>query len=114
MFFISVKEVAGKITLKHLYEIAVIKSQDPTMDWKPLKEICVMLLGTARTCGIEVVRDLDAKVIKIRGIIKLNILSSHTEVGIKRVWANIVWSHGFLSILHGFLLFVSGLLLNIV
>ncbi|CAG9136313.1 unnamed protein product [Plutella xylostella] len=56
-----VKEVAGKITLKHLYEIAVIKSQDPTMDWKPLKEICVMLLGTARTCGIEVVRDLDAK-----------------------------------------------------
>ncbi|XP_023945748.1 39S ribosomal protein L11, mitochondrial [Bicyclus anynana] len=54
-----VRETSGKITLKHLYEIAKIKSQDPTLDFKPLKEICTMLIGTARTCGIEIVRELD-------------------------------------------------------
>lgn len=58
----SVKETCGKITLKHLYEIAKIKSQDPPLEWRPLQEICTMLIATARTCGIEVVRDLDAKV----------------------------------------------------
>lgn len=57
-----VKEVCGKITLKHLYEIALIKQQDPPLEWKPLQEICTMLLATARTCGIEVVRELDPKV----------------------------------------------------
>ncbi|KAI5643153.1 ribosomal protein l11, RNA binding domain-containing protein [Phthorimaea operculella] len=56
-----VKETSGKITLKHIYEIAVIKSQDPPLEWRPLKEICNMLIATARTCGIEVVRDLDPK-----------------------------------------------------
>ncbi|KAL4709844.1 hypothetical protein ACJJTC_000331 [Scirpophaga incertulas] len=56
-----VKETCGKITLKHLYEIAKIKSQDAALDWKPLKEICTMLIATARTCGIEVVKELDAK-----------------------------------------------------
>ncbi|XP_026760715.2 39S ribosomal protein L11, mitochondrial [Galleria mellonella] len=56
-----VKETCGKVTLKHIYEIAKIKSQDPTLEWRPLKEICTMLVATARTCGIEVVRELDAK-----------------------------------------------------
>ncbi|XP_034834025.1 large ribosomal subunit protein uL11m [Maniola hyperantus] len=56
-----VRETSGRITLKHLYEIAKIKSQDPTLEWKPLKEICTMLIATARTCGIEVVKELDPK-----------------------------------------------------
>ncbi|XP_072929978.1 large ribosomal subunit protein uL11m [Epargyreus clarus] len=56
-----VKEICGKITLKHIYEIAKIKAQDPPLEWKPLKEICTMLLATARTCGIQVVKELDAK-----------------------------------------------------
>ncbi|XP_047507114.1 39S ribosomal protein L11, mitochondrial [Pieris napi] len=56
-----VKEMCGKITIKHLYEIAKIKSQDPPLEWRSLKEICVMLLSQARTCGIEVVRELDPK-----------------------------------------------------
>ncbi|CAG4932024.1 unnamed protein product [Parnassius apollo] len=58
---LPVKETCGKITLKHIYEIAKIKSQDPPLEWRPLQEICTMLIATARTCGIEVVRDLDAK-----------------------------------------------------
>lgn len=57
-----VRETCGKVTLKHIYEIAKIKSQDPPLEWKPLKEICTMLIATARTCGIEVVKELDSKV----------------------------------------------------
>lgn len=56
-----VKETSGKITYKHLYEIAKIKSQDPPLEWKSLQEICVMLIATARTCGIEIVKELDPK-----------------------------------------------------
>ncbi|XP_047353155.1 39S ribosomal protein L11, mitochondrial [Vespa velutina] len=52
-------EVAGKITLKHLYEIAKIKSEDPPLALMSLEQICIMLVGIARTCGIEIVRELD-------------------------------------------------------
>ncbi|GLG94514.1 39S ribosomal protein L11, mitochondrial [Gryllus bimaculatus] len=55
------REMSGKITLKHLYEIAKIKSEDPTMELLTLEQICQMMVGTARTCGIEIVRDLDPK-----------------------------------------------------
>ncbi len=53
------REVAGKITLKHLYEIAAIKIQDPPNALLSLQQMCDMLIGVARTCGIQVVRDLD-------------------------------------------------------
>ncbi|XP_075982821.1 mitochondrial ribosomal protein L11 [Anticarsia gemmatalis] len=56
-----VRETCGKITLKHLYEIAKIKQQDPPLEWRPLKEVCVMLIATARSCGIEIVKELDPK-----------------------------------------------------
>lgn len=54
-------EVAGKITLKHLYEIACVKAQDPPMALLNIQQICQMLVGIARTCGIEIVRTLDPK-----------------------------------------------------
>ncbi|XP_034487051.1 39S ribosomal protein L11, mitochondrial [Drosophila innubila] len=53
------REVAGKITLKHLYEIAAIKIQDPPNALLTMQQMCEMLVGIARTCGIKVVRDLD-------------------------------------------------------
>jgi large subunit ribosomal protein L11 len=53
------KEIAGKITLKHLYEIAAIKIQDPPNALLTMQQMCEMLIGVARTCGIQVVRDLD-------------------------------------------------------
>jgi len=53
------REVAGKITLKHLYEIAAIKAQDPPNALLTMEQMCSMLVGIARTCGIEIVRDLD-------------------------------------------------------
>ncbi|XP_075222223.1 mitochondrial ribosomal protein L11 [Lycorma delicatula] len=52
-------EIAGKITLKHIYEIAKIKAEDPVNECRPLSHICAMLIGSARSIGIEVVRDLD-------------------------------------------------------
>ncbi|XP_046751095.1 39S ribosomal protein L11, mitochondrial [Diprion similis] len=55
----SGQEVAGKITLKHLYEIAKIKSEDPSMALMDLKQICQMFVGVARSCGIRIVRELD-------------------------------------------------------
>ncbi|XP_065167844.1 large ribosomal subunit protein uL11m [Atheta coriaria] len=55
------EEISGKVTLKHIYEIAQIKALDPTLQVYPMERICKMIIGTARSCGIEVVRDLDPK-----------------------------------------------------
>ncbi|KAK2583743.1 hypothetical protein KPH14_009660 [Odynerus spinipes] len=52
-------EVAGKITRKHLYEIAKLKSEDPPLALLTIEEICKMLVGIARTCGIEIVDKID-------------------------------------------------------
>lgn len=52
-------EVAGKVTLKHVYEIAKIKREDPMLETKTLEEMCNMIVGVAKSCGIQVVKDLD-------------------------------------------------------
>lgn len=52
-------EVSGKISLKHLYEIAKIKSDDPGFAGMSLENVCKCLIGTARTCGIKIVPSLD-------------------------------------------------------
>lgn len=54
-------QVAGMITLKHVYEIAKIKQQDPPLMFLSLETICKQILGCARTCGIKVVPSLDPK-----------------------------------------------------
>lgn len=53
------KEVAGKITLRHLYEIAKIKLEDPPNALLSLEQMTQMMVGIARTCGVEIVRNLD-------------------------------------------------------
>ena len=58
-FCFSAEEVAGKVTLKHIYEIALMKKQDPVNRHVDLKEMCEMVIQTAHTCGIQVVRHLD-------------------------------------------------------
>ncbi|KAF7281825.1 mitochondrial ribosomal protein L11 [Rhynchophorus ferrugineus] len=55
------KEIAGKLTLKHIYEIAKIKGEDPYLQTLSLEDICKMIVGIARSCGIEVVKDLNAQ-----------------------------------------------------
>jgi len=52
-------EMAGKITLKHLYEIAKIKMEDPPNALLTLEQMCQMLVGIARSCGIEIAREID-------------------------------------------------------
>lgn len=54
-------EVAGKITLKHLYEIAAIKIKDPPNALLTMEQMCLAVMGSARTCGIQVLRNLDAE-----------------------------------------------------
>uniref|UniRef100_A0A1B6CE75 Large ribosomal subunit protein uL11m n=1 Tax=Clastoptera arizonana TaxID=38151 RepID=A0A1B6CE75_9HEMI len=53
------KEVCGMVTLKHVYEIARIKSSDPPLEEKSLEDICKMVIGIAHSCGIKVVKSLD-------------------------------------------------------
>lgn len=57
--FAVVQETAGKITLKHVYEIAKIKSADPPLENVELKDICDQVIKQCRTIGVEVVRNLD-------------------------------------------------------
>lgn len=52
-------EIAGKITYRHLYEIAKIKAQDRTNALLTLEQICRNLVHSARSCGVEIVRELD-------------------------------------------------------
>jgi large subunit ribosomal protein L11 len=52
------KQKVGKLTLKHIYEIAVIKKQDPFLAEVPLQGMCRCLIGSARTMGIEVVKSI--------------------------------------------------------
>lgn len=61
LFHVAGNETAGKITLKHLYEIAKIKSQDHALALMDLQQITQMMVGTAKTVGIEIVRDLDVE-----------------------------------------------------
>lgn len=52
-------EIAGKLSLKHIYEIAQVKSKDEWYDCVPLQKICQEIIDEARYMGFEVVRDLD-------------------------------------------------------
>uniref|UniRef100_A0A0N5AFQ5 Large ribosomal subunit protein uL11m n=1 Tax=Syphacia muris TaxID=451379 RepID=A0A0N5AFQ5_9BILA len=53
-------EIAGKLSVKHVYEIAKAKSKDKMLVGVPLKEICEMVVKQCHSMGIEVVKqDLD-------------------------------------------------------
>ena len=59
---VSRKDVAGFITLKHVYEIAKFKIDDINCAHYSLERMCINVLNTARTCGVKVVKgDLDPK-----------------------------------------------------
>lgn len=52
-------EIAGKLSLKHVYEIAKVKSKDEWYDCVPLQKICQEIIDEARYMGFEVVKHLD-------------------------------------------------------
>ena len=55
------RELAGMISIKHVYEIAKVKAQDPNLDGCPMDNICKQIIGQARSLGIKVVKHLDAE-----------------------------------------------------
>ncbi|KAK9717722.1 mitochondrial 54S ribosomal protein YmL19 [Basidiobolus ranarum] len=48
-------QIVGKISLKHVYEIATRKHKDANLAHQELKNICGSIVGTARSVGIEVI-----------------------------------------------------------
>eukprot|EP00158_Paraphelidium_tribonemae_P005574 Partr_v1_DN27409_c3_g1_i1_m71690 putative Ribosomal protein len=49
------REVAGTVSLKHIYEIAKVKQADPALASLSLKTICSQIKGSCRNMGISVV-----------------------------------------------------------
>lgn len=49
-------DIVGTVSLRHIYEIAKIKSQDPAFAGIPLENVCKTIIGSAKSLGIEVVR----------------------------------------------------------
>lgn len=54
-------ETAGKLTRKHIYEIARLKSEDPPLQEVELQEICAMVVEQATRMGIKVCDHIDEK-----------------------------------------------------
>jgi large subunit ribosomal protein L11 len=48
-------EIVGTVSLKHIYEIALIKKRDAHLAHLDLKQLCSSVIGSARSCGIKVV-----------------------------------------------------------
>ena len=59
LIYVTAGEVAGKVNLRHIFEIAKIKQQDYWLEITPLKDICQMLIANARRMGILVERNID-------------------------------------------------------
>lgn len=47
-------DVAGSVSVKHVYEIAVVKSKDPAFEGIPLESVCKTIAGSARSLGIKI------------------------------------------------------------
>lgn len=59
LFFLPGKEVAGLVTLKHVYEIARVKAQDEAFALQdvPLSSVVRSIIGSACSLGIRVVKE---------------------------------------------------------
>uniref|UniRef100_V9LAQ9 Large ribosomal subunit protein uL11m n=1 Tax=Callorhinchus milii TaxID=7868 RepID=V9LAQ9_CALMI len=53
-------ELAGVVSVRHVYEIARVKSQDDSFSLRnaSLENVCKSIVGSARSLGIRVVQDL--------------------------------------------------------
>ncbi|KAI8803213.1 ribosomal protein L11 [Cladochytrium replicatum] len=48
-------ETVGTLSLKHVYELAKIKHNDPTMQHMPLRNVAAEIVGQARSIGVTIV-----------------------------------------------------------
>ena len=53
--FIVGREIAGTVTLKHIYEIAKVKKADKVFQNASLETVCKSIIGSARSMGIQVI-----------------------------------------------------------
>ncbi|XP_021714104.1 uncharacterized protein LOC110717900 [Chenopodium quinoa] len=51
--------VASSVSLKHVYEIAAIKKEDPGCQHLSIESISRSIIGSAKSMGINVVKELD-------------------------------------------------------
>ncbi|KAL4569096.1 hypothetical protein LXL04_024724 [Taraxacum kok-saghyz] len=51
--------VASTLTLKHIYEIAKVKQADPYCQYMSLEAISKSVIGTAKSMGIKVEKELE-------------------------------------------------------
>ncbi|KAK9678665.1 hypothetical protein RND81_11G226000 [Saponaria officinalis] len=51
--------VVSSVTVKHVYEIAKVKKNDPGCSHLSIESICKSIVGTANSMGIKVVNHLD-------------------------------------------------------
>jgi large subunit ribosomal protein L11 len=51
------RHIVGQLTLRHVYEIAQVKQQDPSLQHLPLQKICACIIGSARSMGIQIVNE---------------------------------------------------------
>ncbi|XP_013860812.1 large ribosomal subunit protein uL11m [Austrofundulus limnaeus] len=60
-------EIGGKVSVRAVYEIALVKSQDECFKIRntPLKLVVKSIIGSARSMGIEIVHDLSAEEYKV-------------------------------------------------
>ncbi|KAI9207547.1 mitochondrial ribosomal protein L11 [Polychytrium aggregatum] len=49
------EEEVGSVSLKHIYEIALIKKSDPGFQDSDLRQVCACVIGQAKGMGIKVV-----------------------------------------------------------
>ncbi len=49
-------EVAGTVSVKHIYEIALVKSKDPAFEGMSLECACKTIAGSAKSLGIEITK----------------------------------------------------------
>uniref|UniRef100_A0AC35TNU2 Ribosomal protein L11 n=1 Tax=Rhabditophanes sp. KR3021 TaxID=114890 RepID=A0AC35TNU2_9BILA len=52
-----VDDEVGRLSVKHIYEIALVKSKDKVLHGVPLKDICQQVIKTCRTMGIVVQKE---------------------------------------------------------
>lgn len=48
-------DIKGQLSLKHIYEIAKLKSTDPSLQGIELPSLCKSVIGTAKSMGVKVV-----------------------------------------------------------
>ncbi|KRY37484.1 putative 39S ribosomal protein L11, mitochondrial, partial [Trichinella spiralis] len=94
-------DTAGMVTLKHVYEIAKVKQQEPVYLGVPLRQMCQTVMYYAQSCKIKVVRDIDPveyhEFLKKREelvIKEMEELQSKRQAKIYRFFSNIEMDNG--------------------